>query len=105
MQPAVTPDEAYTLRKHHRYLLTNLPYGPVKDHLYQEEILDLHDLDDLDALKTPKNQIEKIIKIINRNPRGYKVLMQFLKDPVNKVEWIVKELCHEDTPQSHGIKK
>ena len=105
MQPAVTPEEAYILRKNHRYLLTNLPYEAVKDHLYQEGILDLHDLDDLDALKTPKNQNEKIIKLVNRHPGGYKALLKFLKDPANKEDWIAKELSATDTSQFHEIRK
>ena len=91
MQPAVTPEEADILRKKHVYLITNLPYGEVKDYLFQEGILSLNNLDELDG-KTPKSQNEKIINLIYRHPRGYKALLQFLEDPANKAEWIAKEL-------------
>ena len=99
MQPAVTPEEASILQKNHVFLLTNLPYEPVKDYLFQEGILSLHDLDELQALNIPKYQNEKIIKMLYRHPKGYSTLLHFLKDPANKVDWIANELCAKDAPQ------
>ena len=105
VQVALTPEEEHILVKNHKLLLTNMPSDEVKEHFYQERIINLHQLEDIEALATSKQKNEKLLKLILRHKDGYKALMETLDHPDFRETGIADQLRATDTSQFRHIRK
>ena len=66
-------------------------------HLFQEGIIDKNEWDEIEALPTPWKQNSNMIKRIHQHPKGYNALIELLRKPEQRMEWIVEKLFVTDT--------